>query len=219
MIQNELLDGLRTTGLVRPLVQPNVGPIVDHLASCQRYPGHVKVYPQEMNTSCYDMEALLSAPGFLTYALRYASLAQAYLGVEVPRLYSVNAFWAEPRGSDIHDLQTWHSDGDDSNFIAMFIYGTDVLGDDDGPHLYRQRNGEVATVYGPAGTVFIEDPRQQHMGVRPRSKSRLLMWARWGVSDPPQSYGWDQLSPVSKDKVRDYPDDPWLQDCVKLVAR
>lgn len=217
---SSLVADLVEHGICTSLPPMDVAPIVAHLSAREEHPGHVRVYPHEgASTSCYDMQALLSAPGFFRYATGLAEPMAEYLGVDTPLLYSVNAFWARPGGADLINLQTMHADGDDVNFAAMFVYGTDVLTDDDGAHLYTRRNGMIATVRGPAGTVFVEDPRRAHMGINPKTRPRLLMWARWGVSNPPASYGWDQLNPVPREQVADYPDDPWLRECVRLVAR
>ena len=214
-----ILDDLRNDGFAKVPPISSIRSIVEHLEGCTRHPGHVKVYPNEQNAFCYDMGDVLRAPGFLKYAVSYAEIMSMYLDVPMPRLYSVNAFWTMPDPVGVPSVTTWHADSDDVNFAAMFVYGTDVLDESDGAHRFTMRDGRVRTVLGEAGTAFIEDPRQQHMGLVPTRRPRLLLWARWGVTDPPPSYAWDRLSPVDKDSVPDYPATPWLQKCVELVVR
>ena len=77
----------------------------------------------------------------------------------------------------------------------------------------------MATMVGPAGTLFFSDPCGLHMGIRP-TKPRMFAWARWGVSRLPASYVWDHMSPVDKAVMGDrYPTDPFVQDVIKLVVR
>lgn len=77
----------------------------------------------------------------------------------------------------------------------------------------------VETIYGKAGTIFFTDPNGRHVGHRPSTKPRLLIWGRWGVSDPPEAYKWDHLKPVPKEVLGNrYPVDPVLQDIVRLVV-
>ena len=44
------------------------------------------------------------------------------------------------------------------------------------------------------------------------------IWARWGVSNPPVSYGWDGLSPVPAASVPGYPEDPEMRAAIRLVV-
>jgi hypothetical protein len=119
----------------------------------------------------------------------------------------------------------------------MFVFGVDVLEIEDGAHFYqrgshRLRDDQLGyhfmfptdsvleTVTGRAGTTFLTDTFGFHMGQRPTTKPRLLLWARWGVSNPPESYGWDQLRPASSALLGDrYPQDPELREAIRLVVQ
>lgn len=201
--------------------------IRSHLDRCQQYPGHVKAVGEKdqslehiknsMGQRCYAMADVIKAPGFFKTAMKLAPMARKAFEVEIPRLYSLNAFWTFPSHYD-PGLMGFHTDNDDRKQMVMFVFGTDVLTDDDGPHIYKSKSGRDIDIYGPRGSVFITDTSRLHKGLQPRNNPRLLLWARWGISNPPDAYGWDRLSPVPKEEVLDYPDDPWLQECVKLVA-
>jgi hypothetical protein len=57
------------------------------------------------------------------------------------------------------------------------------------------------------------------MGERPRAGCRLLLWARWGVSERPVTYDVDELAPVPAALLGDrYPSDPAARAAVRLVA-
>lgn len=203
-----------------------------YLKTCPTYHGHVKgasVAPrQKGNSTCWAPEDVLRAPYFFEYVTRLTYVAQSYLG-RLPLLYSVNAFTTYPiEGPPNPDIQDWHRDKDDTKFLALFIYLTDVLTEADGAHLFKQgthshaviTEGPIATVLGPVGTAFMADGRGLHMGIRPSSKPRTIAWARWGISDPPASYLWDKQSPVSREVLGyRYPDDPELRDSIHLVVQ
>ena len=175
---------------------------------------------------CHDMQTIVTCPHVWEFALAQVPLARDYLGT-TPRLYSINAFWTRPGvNPPIGYLQGWHRDYDDKKFVAIFIYGSDVMIDQDGPHCFRMGTqngadfGPIKTVFGVAGTAFAADTRGYHMGGKPLRGERLLIWSRWGISNPPASYGGDKLSPVSKDLLGDrYPTDPAMQEMVRLVCR
>lgn len=195
-----------------------------HLERVPHYPGHVLSqgdgygrdyeWAQAHETTSHRMEDVVRAPYFLDFALSFTDLAEAYLG-SFPRLYSLNAFWTRPGlGDPDPNIQEWHRDRDDRKFLVLFLYGSDVLADEDGPHCFargthrmndgkhREPAGEpVERVYGPAGTFFFADTSGLHRGIKPVRGERLLAWARWGVSDPPASYGWDGLSPVKLERA------------------
>jgi len=208
----------------------------EHLRRRPCYPGHVKVYGDGAARSyeevrrvagswTHDLADVLEAPGFWELILRSQPLAALYLGVDRPRLYSVNAFWTRPdRDAPIQALQTLHRDADDDRFIALFVYGTDVLDDDDGPHVFRagsHRNDQAfglseVRVYGRAGTAFLADTRGLHRGLKPVRQDRLLLWARWGVSERPWAYVNDRTEPV-KLTGRRFAVDPKTRSLVELI--
>ena len=224
-----LLDTLHRDGLAVLLDRfADLLPFRRHLDGCPAYANHVRQGKTLEGTlgarpvMCHDMADVLAAPGFFKLALALTPLAQSYLGVE-PVLYSLNAFYTEPTAKEKPDIQHFHRDTDDTSFLALFLYGTDVLRRRDGPHeffygTHRPGGGSrIREIYGLAGTLFLADTRGWHRGAMPSSR-RLLAWARWGVSDPPAAYKWDGLKPVDRARVPDYPDDPVLRRIVRLVA-
>lgn len=237
-----LVEDLRRDGIA--CVYPPLGPslaaeIAAYLRAAPCYVGHVKVYGDGVPRSwdetaamtdiwCHDMETVVLAPHIWDLAISLLPTAAAYLGAP-PRLYSMNAFWT--RASDVVprlDLQTFHRDKDDERFLALFVYGTDVLVEADGPHRFilgshdseRLPSEFAPPVYGPAGTAFLADTRGLHMGVKPTStEPRLIIWARWGVSDRPWSYDNDRLAPMDARLLgARYPADAATRDLVRLVA-
>lgn len=236
-----ILGALRLNGIAQ--VYQSLGcaqarEIADYLRASPCYPGHVKVYgdgvarpfdetAEMTDVWCHDMETIVLAPYVWDLAISMLPTVARYLDAR-PHLYSMNAFWTRPSDAPPRvDLQSWHRDQDDSKFLALFIYGTDVLNEHDGPHLFKvgthlgkDDGGIVHPVYGPAGTAFLADTRGLHMGLKPINRDpRLLIWARWGVSERPWSYGQDQLSPVDAGLLGDrYPADPETRDLVRLVA-
>ncbi len=203
----------------------HVAAFVRHLKKRPVYPGHVIVHGdrkprsfeegRSLETCCYEMESVVTAPYFFEWALALTDIAGFYLG-EFPRMYSCNAFWTRPGPSeDNPHIQVWHRDRDDRKFVALFMYGTDVLEDEDGPHQlatqsHRFNDGQnreptarepVAKVYGPAGTMFLANTSAIHRGEKPTSHERLLVWARWCVSKEPYSYKFDGLRPVPASKL------------------
>lgn len=162
----------------------------------------------------YDMADALAAPHFFPFALQFTDFARRYLGCR-PNMYSLNSFWTFPGKQDANpDIQEWHRDRDDYNFIALFMLGTPVDQDSHGPHLYAKgthrvkddgnhppRGEPIERITGPAGTCWIEAPSGLHVGIKPRMGQRLLSWARWGFSDLPQAYLWDKTQPVPASKI------------------
>ena len=221
---------LRNTGIVNLPAMTGAKAMATFLSYCKTYHGHVKgasvAKHQEGNSTCWAPEDILKAPYFFEYALGFTELARAYLGQE-PLLYSVNAFTTYPISGPMNpDIQEWHRDKDDSKFLALFVYLSDVLSESDGAHLYKlgthngAKDGPITTVMGRIGTAFIADGRGLHMGIRPVEHPRTIAWARWGVSDPPASYLWDKQSPVSRHILGDrYPAEEKLQKSIRLVVQ
>ena len=196
-----------------------------------KYAGHVKgssvaAYPSG-SSSCWAMDDVLRAPHLFELALSLTDLVEAYLE-QPPLMYSVNAFTTYPMEGPLNpDIQEYHRDRDDVKFVALFVYLTDVLTESQGPHQYQEGtqegslgDGVSVTVLGPAGTAFLADTRGLHRGLRPSHVTRSMAWVRWGVSDPPASYVWDNVSPASKDVLGGrYPEDVKLQQSIRLVVR
>lgn len=237
---------VRAPWMLSPL---SIAHIEGHFMHCTAWPAHVvcKVpgYPAGGMTVSdaltmtdwpmfsVRMQDVVSAPHLFELALIGLGVAGAYFN-EPARLYSMNAFWTQPASRSYEETHYWHRDGDDRKQMALFVYGADVLEIADGPHRYERGThteppghlhhpvdeNNVTDVYGPAGTVFFTDPHGIHQGIRPSRGRRILMWARYGVSDVPASYVADQLSPASRDVLGDrYPTDPDLQKAIELVVR
>jgi hypothetical protein len=200
---------------------------------------YAAVMAAEWPMFCIDMQDAVVAPHLFELMVDYYDFARTYFGGEQPILYSMNAFWTQPVKSGLQYMDThgWHRDADDRKQLVIFVYGTDVENEfSDGAHLYQigthnvpdDKLGRdfrsppphvVKTVMGKAGTVFLSDTRGVHIGRRP-NKLRMLCWGRWGVSTPPQSYGWDKLKPVDKALLGGrYPSRPEIQDAVRFVVQ
>ena len=225
-----VVDTLREEGIVVLPLRLDVRPFVGYLAGCPVYQNHVrqqKPDPVPLGShpwTCHDMGDVTRAPDLLETATAVRWMARDYLEAS-PFLYSLNAFYCEPNANPKPDIQDWHVDTDDTRFLALFVYCTDVLTDDDGPHQFAcgtQRGGQElarSSIYGPAGTMFLADTSGLHRGLVPKTKRRMIAWARWGVSNPPESYVWDQLSPLPKEQIgARYPTDPVLQEAIHLVV-
>lgn len=222
--------------------------IVSHLRLCGAYNAHVQAYATSAPVQTEEvirsgqwpmfsnsMRDVVRARGVLPIALSVRELAEAYFG-EPALLYSVNAHWTQPARAPVYgQTHGWHRDGDDRKFLALFVYGADVLSREDGSHRYLagshldpeapvppKVDREATEILGEAGTMFIEDGRVLHKGERPRRGLRLMLWARWGVSDPPRSYAWDRLSPVHPGELlepSDYPEEEDMRQAIRLVVR
>lgn len=184
---------------------------------------------------CHDMADVIAAPGWFEEALSHIDIAREYFGEE-PVLYSLNAFWTQPSAQTYQYTHGWHREGDDRKQLVMFLFGTDVDMTTGGAHLYQTGTHKIAdadlgrdfrepppsgimVIYGQAGKMFFADTSGLHVGLRPTKIPRLLAWARWGVSDPPESYVHDQLAPVPAASLGDrYPEDPVLRRAIRLVA-
>ena len=245
MSRHQILANLNEKGISVTDVTVDAKAIVAYLRKCMVYNAHVQVYATEEKWCervleekkwpmfCHSMADVLQIPGFLETALGFRSLVGMYFGGQTPLLYSLNAFWSQPaEGTPYKETHDWHRDGDDIKQLVMFAFGTDSKG----AHLYQRGSHRIADaqlgyfykqppmsalegVPGKAGTVFLSDTSGLHVGIRP-DQPRLLLWARWGVSDPPKSYVWDKLSPLPRSLIGDrYPSDPALQHAIKLVVQ
>jgi hypothetical protein len=167
--------------------------------------------------ACHDLGTILRcAPTLLPYVMSHLPLVEEFFE-EQPLLYSVNAFWKKPS-----DRPGWHRDLDDRKQAVIFIYGTDVLTIEDGVHTYWRKSTEFADeevvkyhnipdaqppeedierFLGPAGTAFMTNTRGLHNGYPPKNAPRLLIWARFGVSDPPATYIADEIKPIPASRL------------------
>ena len=235
-----ILDALRRNGIVvvPGLSKSDIGECSSYLRGTSCYTEHVKVYSDAIARSfedsekltdvwCHEMTDVVMAPNFFELTLKYASIAADYLDTS-PFMYSMNAFWTKTSSNAPKmDLQTWHRDHDDERFLALFVYGTDVFTEADGPHQFKvgthngAEDGEIRTMYGPAGTAFLADTRGLHMGRKPTRLGcrRLLLWARWSVSVRPWAYDNDKLAPVAATLLGDrYSTDPVVRNQIRLVV-
>jgi Phytanoyl-CoA dioxygenase (PhyH) len=241
----DLLEELRINGVAELPTRINALAVREHLDQFPVFNAHVrakataqgKLATAPWPMFCHEMEAAVTAPGLFETALQMLPIADEYFG-EPALMYSMNAFWTQPApGAPLYaDTHDWHRDGDDRKQLVMFAFGTDVALREDGAHLYQRgshlirdeaglmhpnmnpREDTVIAVTGTAGKVFLTDPWGLHMAPRPQ-KRRLLLWARFGVSCPPEAYRWDKLVPVSRARIGDrYPQDPDPQRAIRLVV-
>ncbi len=169
---------------------------------------------------CVHTDDAILAPHLLEKALSLIDLAAAYVKRDPPVTYSANAFWTRPgKAAPRGDIQEFHCDVDDKSFLAMFVYLTDVLRDEDGPHDLTGPLGDVSTIRGPAGTVFLADTSRPHRGRKPQAAERGIAWVRWGVSDRPAANEWDHIEPIVASRLgARYPSDPRLRESIRLLA-
>lgn len=235
-----ILDVVRREGLAvmpDPMPSAQVAAFNRFLSEKQIWEGHVPAKSggrvgdkAHSPSTCWLMEDVLAAPYLFEMALSLFPMASEYL--EQPALlYSVNAFTTYPReGPTVADIQEFHRDRDDSKFIGLFMFCSDVPALEDGGHEFVRgshldgsqghEGREILDVTGPAGTMFLAVTSGLHRGIRPRSLPRTMAWARWGVSDPPAAYSWDSMSPVASAKLgARYPTDPAIRSGLRLVIR
>lgn len=179
--------------------------------------------PPQSECYCTGMDAVILAPALLERGLAVRDVAAAFLHTPTPFAYSMNAFWTRPGPAGTRpDIQEFHRDMDDpAGFLAMFVYLTDVLRDEDGPHELKGPDGAARRVYGPAGTMFLASTYNEHRGIKPSraGSARGIAWLRWGLSDPPPSYVWDRNEPISAALLgARMPADPVLRHSLHLLA-
>lgn len=210
---------------VNPLSPLEVYLVREYLMSRPVRPGYHVAYgagaptpwrdSQAVDVVCWEMRDVLKAPYLLEHALMHIDVASHFLEAE-PVLYSVNAFCTRPSDRVRPDIQGWHRDADDVKFLPMFVYLTDVR--DQEAQRVRGPSGEM-TISGDAGTTFFSNTMHEHLGGKPSLDERIVYWARWGVSDPPPAYVWDETTPISKGELGPrYPADPRLQRAMRLLA-
>lgn len=193
-----------------------------HVPQTARNAGRGEVPKSELGASecfCVHTTHALLAPHILETALCQFETAAAYLGVDLPYLYSANAFWTRPGpGGSRPDIQEFHRDADDERFLAMFTFLTDVTLPEDGATELEGPTGTVQFL-GPAGTAFLADTSWPHRGQKPWHRERGIHWFRWGVSRRPEAYRWDGLSPVPAAALGErYPRDPDLRRAIEPLV-
>lgn len=245
----ETLHQLQRDGIITTSLLFDAEAVVTYLSQTAVYNAHVTAKSTALDTFaetvnlgqwpmfCHAMDSIVTAPEIFELALGLLPLASTYFG-EPALLYSMNAFWTQPalNQPEYQDTHSWHRDGDDRKQLVAFFMLTDVLEISDGVHQYqrgthvlgddqlgRHPNAPpaeaVQTIFDVAGAVFLEDTRGLHQAHRPLAAPRGLAWARFGVSDPPESYHWDKLSPVPRAALgARYPKDPDVQRAIHLVV-
>lgn len=161
---------------------------------------------------CWDMHDVILAPHLFDYVMTRAPYARQWLGSDT-LLYSINAFCTRPGGPVRPDIQEFHEDKDDVKFIPLFIPLTDDVVQE-----VKVPDGRTVTIEASAGDAFFSNTMLPHRGLLPTSE-RIVIWARWGVSDPPAAYLWDKLTPIDKAQLGSlYPTDAAMQRMIHLVA-
>jgi len=144
----------------------------------------------------YDPNVVIKAPGLLDFCNHpvVIDVMEQWRG-SVPCLYSVNCWWSlhghEPQ---CWHNQEWHVDTDADRFLCLFVYLTDVDSEEDGPQQI-DKDG-VWSVLGKAGTMFVTDTLNRHRGLAPKSRDRLMLWARYGEGANSNSADLDGVTPI-----------------------
>ena len=232
-----VIETLRSTGLV--VVDPFTWDQIEdintfllnepvyadaHVPQTARNRGNMNPQPREgawqADRLCVHTDSAILTPHLLERGLELTSMAAEYLECELPVAYSVNAFWTRPSAIKPYwDIQEFHKDADDTRFLGLFVYLTDVLEEADGPHMLKGPDNITHTLYGRAGTCFLADTSNEHCGLKPTSHERGFAWYRWGVSEKPEANRWDQIQPIDKARLGDrYPTDVKLQQSIRLLA-
>lgn len=234
----DILQTLRAEGIARGgvLTPMDAREVLAYLQTRPQWIGHTKregrpAIEAKPRSTCWGMDDVITAPHLLELAIASSRFAQAYLEVDVPCCYSLNAFTTYPGVPIVRGIHELHRDHDDERFLGLFVYLTDVPTRNAGAHVFVNAThrapytvwvggGTSTIVVGPPGYGYFADTRGLHYGVQPTQKPRTMAWVRWGVSDPPPAYIQDKLAPVDKAVVGGrYPEDPWLQEVLRWVVR
>ena len=153
--------------------------------------------PEGTHVAFYRTEDVVRVPGALAIAndARVLAVVAETLGA-VPTISAFSCWWSLPtaEGTAQH-AENFHRDVDDTRFVKLFCYLTDV-DLESGPHVFvegthrenrltdirRYTDEEVASAFGrerfftftgPAGTSFLENTYGFHRGYPPKSRRRL----------------------------------------------
>lgn len=168
----------------------------------EQQPTHNKYHvhqAEQRNFRGYTCEQVVKTPGLLDLfnEPEILKVAHQWLGT-LPVLYSLNAWWSlvaeEPEGTW---NQFWHRDTDDSRFLVLFLFLTDVDENSGGTQI--DRNG-IHTLCGPAGSLFFVDTTNLHRGLVPKTHDRLIVWARYGYGANSNSAD-KEMRPVAASEV------------------
>ena len=204
MIADLIVNGIAE---ISPLEPHKVKEIQDYLKDKIIFKGsHIAARPGDDDyVGAYPLDIAVNCPHLIKTALTWADLAYWMFGRKEPVLYSVNIFTTYPGGIARKDLHDWHRDMDDCQQLAIFLAVSDIP--ESAAHCYleesQRKDGEGVAYYlprreifGPAGTMWIENPYGYHYGKEPTEGPRTIAWARFGVSDRPKAYIEDHNYPV-----------------------
>jgi hypothetical protein len=161
--------------------------------------------PAGATMAAYHLATVVACPWLMTAINRadILRLASAFLGCK-PTLCSIGVRWSFP-GSKVPDAtQAFHRDPDDWRFLKLFVYLTDVVDGESGPHIfvagshntrrplraktYAQEQLEarfgkqnMRAILGARGTTFIADTSGIHAGIAPQRAPRLLLQAQYSI--------------------------------------
>lgn len=235
-LRSPILEELATTGraMLNPFTRRQIVDIRAHLWSREVYTdAHVPIgairegrgaiartmLPSDCECFCTSTRDAILTPHVLERALSLTDIAADYVGRNPPVMYSMNAFWTRPGPKETRsDIQEFHIDPDDTRFVALFLFLTDV--DNDAAQELTGPDGIRRGMTGPAGTVFLADTSHSHRGKKPRYGERGIMWVRWGASDQPAANISDEIKPIDAALLGErYPRDLSLRESIKLLVR
>lgn len=196
-----VVDELRERGVCVLPWRADVGGAVEWLGGRPVHPGP-HVLTMAPGFSGYRPEDVVRGPGLLDLFndARILSVVEGWLGL-APCLYSVNAWWSHAGGeAQLWHAQHFHRDTDAARFLVLFVYLTAVdkssgpfqivtgthhagpsgQGAEFSGRVERDYGDRIFSAVGPAGTLVLADTRALHRGLVPRSRDRLVAWARYG---------------------------------------
>ena len=161
--------------------------------------------PAGATMAAYHLATVVACPWLMTAINRadILRLASAFLGCK-PTLCSVGVRWSFPGSKAPDATQAFHRDPDDWRFLKLFVYLTDVVDGESGPHIfvagshntrrplraktYAQEQLEarfgkqnMRAILGARGTTFIADTSGIHAGIAPQRAPRLLLQAQYSI--------------------------------------
>jgi hypothetical protein len=161
--------------------------------------------PAGATMAAYHLATVVACPWLMTAINRadILRLASAFLGCK-PTLCSIGVRWSFPDSKAPDATQAFHRDPDDWRFLKLFVYLTDVMDGESGPHTfvagshntrrplraktYAQEQLEarfgkqnMRAILGVRGTTFIADTSGIHAGIAPQRAPRLLLQAQYSI--------------------------------------
>ena len=93
--------------------------------------------PAGATMAAYHLATVVACPWLMTAINRadILRLASAFLGCK-PTLCSVGVRWSFPDSKSPDATQAFHRDPDDWRFLKLFVYLTDVVDGESGPHIF-----------------------------------------------------------------------------------